>query len=63
MSKENQVTTSSNLYGYFSGGTFSPPFSYISTISRLNFSNETVSNIVSTLPSGKTYLSAVTNSN
>jgi hypothetical protein len=38
------ATVTSGLYGYFGGGTISPNVVYISNITRLDFSNETVSN-------------------
>ena len=52
--------TSSSFYGYFGGG--SDPIGVISKISRLDFSSETFSDIVN-LPSVRTLLAAISNSN
>ena len=46
-------------FGYFGGG-FGPP--YLSTIDRLDFSNETISNPPANLPQERSLLAAVSNS-
>jgi hypothetical protein len=55
------AATSSNSYGYFGGGTTgtNPNINSVSTISRFDFSNETVSDINNKLPSVRTALSAL----
>jgi hypothetical protein len=57
--------TSSSFYGYFGGGFLTPPnaANYISTISRLDFSSETISNPGNNLPSARSRMAAVSNSN
>jgi hypothetical protein len=57
------AATSSNSYGYFGGGTFLNPLSSpsvvnISTISRLDFSNETLSDPGKNLPQARSSLIA-----
>jgi hypothetical protein len=58
--------TSSSSYGYFGGGDIpnapTPGTTTISTISRLDFSNETVSNPGNNLPSGRELLAATSSS-
>ena len=45
-------------YGYFGGG-----YPQTCTITRLDFSNETVGNLINNLPSSRYQAAAVTNSN
>ena len=52
--------TNSKTYGYFGGG-YTPP--YLNTISRLDFSNETVSLPTKNLPTSRANFAAVSNSN
>ena len=61
------AATSSSSYGYFGGGespnpTPPPAFIRINTISRLDFSNETVSNPGKNLPTSRDLLAAVSSS-
>jgi len=52
---------SNSNYGYFGGGIFTPPNTYLSTIDRLDFSNETTSNPPANLTQGRAVLAAVSN--
>ncbi len=49
----NNSTVQSNSYGYFGGGYTFPPATWYNTITRLDFSNETVSNPGKDLPSAR----------
>jgi len=53
------ASTSNNFYGYFGGGynNASPPYLF-STITRLDFSNETISSPGKNLPSGRNQVAA-----
>jgi len=62
--REALAATSSSFYGYYAGGQpDTPPPSYLCTIERLDFSNETTSNLGNNLPSARGRFAAVSNSN
>jgi hypothetical protein len=61
--RNNLAATSSNSYGYFAGGyDFNPNSAKLSIISRLDFSNETVSDPGKNLPTVRETLSSVASS-
>jgi len=55
--------TSSAFYGYFGGGATGPVYTSVNTITRLDFSNETVSLPTKNLLSARSQSAAVSNSN
>ncbi|AGH31790.1 hypothetical protein SWZG_00287 [Synechococcus phage S-SKS1] len=52
----------SATYGYFGGGFFTPPSTYLDTIDRIDFSNETASAPGNNLPEARSQLAAVSSS-
>ena len=61
--RTRMAATTSNFYGYFFGGGYTnPPQTFYCTITRLDFSNETVSDI-GDLPSPRSHFAAISNSN
>ena len=65
-STRGSSATSSSFYGYFGGGLMPPgvpPTAYVNTVSRLDFSSETVSLPTKNLPSARSFLAALSNSN
>jgi hypothetical protein len=44
ISRAESATISNNSYGYFAGGFYSPPYTYVSTITRLDFFTENTTN-------------------
>jgi hypothetical protein len=65
-STRGSSATSSSFYGYFGGGLMPPgvpPTVYVNTVSRLDFSSETVSLPTKNLPSARSFLAALSNSN
>jgi hypothetical protein len=51
----------SATYGYYGGGFSSPPATYLNTITRLDFSNETISNPGNNLPTGRSGFEGTSN--
>jgi|MDSW01.2.fsa_nt_gb hypothetical protein len=64
-SRNGHAAVSNSNYGYFAGGFFYPPSTYLATIDRFDFSNETILIPASTpqLSEGRSGLAALSNSN
>jgi hypothetical protein len=50
ISRAAPKTVNTDSYGYFAGGFFSPPYSYVSTITRLDFGTGSTTNLANNLP-------------